>query len=694
MSGELRFGRPDPTTVHIWGNGADLGPTIQAAVTGLSGSGKVVLHGTVNINTQVALPTTCNSAIELAPGCNVVANIGPTSGAVFLCDSVTGRANPSGGAVTTTANTVVGAYSVTISAANGIVAGNSIALVNITTSAQVETHTVVSVVGTTLTVVEPFERVIASGSSVFILSGIPSVRIVGAPGATISGSAEYAIQLMGVRESYVADLLVSGSWAQWAMWLDWGCRNSVVERVRFAQLSNGSLFGLGFEQTVNCWARNVVVDNSTCQFGVSFELNSCVNSGLEGCRAPRSWIGVHITVSAVGGPQYDAYGGRNIVLRDCSFPDSANGIRIDDGGADVHLIDVSGPRCTTSGILIYAPDTGVYPSGVSIVGGDWTYCGGDALQIQGGSGHRVHGFDASNSVIGLQLGGGTDIQVHGLKALSCTGGGAVIAGGANVGLFGCTFDSSGVGAAVTGSATGVRFVGLSAQSIGTNALQLSTSGTVDVECADLRNCATSVSNQKTIAITGSGRYAFKNMAYGFTAAPTVTNWGIRSDSGSAEIILDTVICYQPLLPSYGSAAIYSFTGSSPTWRIRNFEVRSGGASGSGLSSNNYGMAANAACTVFRGADVDMSSAGNPWSLVAGCSCNFGTFVANGATPVVVNNATQGVVPAFQPDAVVAFAVKTAGGTPHGPFMSAPLSAGAFSVNSLAGDTSTYYWQAT
>ena len=61
----------------------------------------------------------------------------------------------------------------------------------------------------------------------------------------------------------------------------------------------------------------------------------------------------------------------------------------------------------------------------------------------------------------------------------------------------------------------------------------------------------------------------------------------------------------------------------------------------------------------------------------------GTFVANGATPVVVAN------PSVSANSVILFGLKTVGGTPAAPFLVTVTPGTGFSVESGASDTSTY-----
>ena len=64
----------------------------------------------------------------------------------------------------------------------------------------------------------------------------------------------------------------------------------------------------------------------------------------------------------------------------------------------------------------------------------------------------------------------------------------------------------------------------------------------------------------------------------------------------------------------------------------------------------------------------------------------GTVTANGATPVPVTDANVTAGSQIQ------LTLKTVGGTPHGAFVSAVTPGTGFSINSLAGDTSTYNYE--
>lgn len=64
----------------------------------------------------------------------------------------------------------------------------------------------------------------------------------------------------------------------------------------------------------------------------------------------------------------------------------------------------------------------------------------------------------------------------------------------------------------------------------------------------------------------------------------------------------------------------------------------------------------------------------------------GTVVANGATPVPVSDA------AVNAGSQITLTLNTVGGTAHGAFVSAKTAQSGFSINSLAGDTSTYDYE--
>ena len=64
----------------------------------------------------------------------------------------------------------------------------------------------------------------------------------------------------------------------------------------------------------------------------------------------------------------------------------------------------------------------------------------------------------------------------------------------------------------------------------------------------------------------------------------------------------------------------------------------------------------------------------------------GTFTATDATPVVV------AAPALTANSVIVFGLKTIGGTPAAPFVTAVTPGTGFSAASGASDTSTYNWK--
>lgn len=74
------------------------------------------------------------------------------------------------------------------------------------------------------------------------------------------------------------------------------------------------------------------------------------------------------------------------------------------------------------------------------------------------------------------------------------------------------------------------------------------------------------------------------------------------------------------------------------------------------------------------------------AIEAGYFPKKGTVIANGATPVAAADT------AVTADSSIVLTLKTVGGTPHGAFVSAVTAGTGFSINSLAGDTSTYNYE--
>lgn len=70
----------------------------------------------------------------------------------------------------------------------------------------------------------------------------------------------------------------------------------------------------------------------------------------------------------------------------------------------------------------------------------------------------------------------------------------------------------------------------------------------------------------------------------------------------------------------------------------------------------------------------------------GVSGDSGTFIANGATPVVVS------APGITANSTILFGLKTVGGTPAAIFETARTPGVGFTVNSVALNTSTYNWR--
>lgn len=387
---------PTPATVyHPLASGDD-----GAALTALLARGQAVdvaPGSTLNVTSSITFPAT-GGVLHFGEGTNVAGNV--PGGAIILADVITGRTNPPGGAVTTSADATVGAVSMTVSALHGLVAGNAIVLVR-ADGTEYETHTIRSVSGTTVNLREPIERTFVSGTTVALLAGIPRVRITGDQGSTISGTAAFGIQLMGVI-AYVNGLTIAGAWVStgagsWAVCADWSVRDGEFSDLHVvADGTNPGQFALCMESNINCFARRVTVDQTAAQFtAAAFEINSPIRCGLEFCQAPRSAVGLLGAVSGNGLGTLDTYGARGLTVLECGFPDSGNGIILNNAGSHYEIVNCSMPRCTSAGIVVEATGGGAFPSGVVVDGGDFTACA-LGLQVVGGD-VQIKGADFTDS---------------------------------------------------------------------------------------------------------------------------------------------------------------------------------------------------------------------------------------------------------------------------------------------------------
>lgn len=137
----------------------------------------------------------------------------------------------------------------------------------------------------------------------------------------------------------------------------------------------------------------------------------------------------------------------------------------------------------------------------------------------------------------------------------------------------------------------------------------------------------------------------------------------------------------------GVSALSAVIGSAVEWTYANntiFPATLGGASGSSIVGATVVPAnswAKYLITYTAAGTVVLTCIGQGYFPKVGV-----TAAANGATPVAVVDA------AVTANSIITLSLKTAGGTPHGAFVSSVTPGTGFSINSLAGDTSTYTYE--
>ncbi len=109
------------------------------------------------------------------------------------------------------------------------------------------------------------------------------------------------------------------------------------------------------------------------------------------------------------------------------------------------------------------------------------------------------------------------------------------------------------------------------------------------------------------------------------------------------------------------------------------------ASGTGWSYGVFAAHGNGA-RVYRGRTVDLSVSANPFTFDSTAYANFGTVTVKGATPVTLGSPA----PFASTGQTIVFSAQTLAGGP-GAIISLPAQNGVTSVQSSAGDASTYTW---
>lgn len=647
------------------GSGADDAPTITSF---LAGGNPVVLadNSTFTIATSIVFPPT-GGVLHLSAGTILNANVIGT--AVIFADTITGRTNPPGGAVTTSGTATVGSYSLSVSALHGLVAGNAVVIVG-PNSVQLETHIIRTATGTTLTFREPIERPFASGSGVMLLAGLPSVRITGDAGSQITGSCSFGVALSGAIDSYVGGFTIALSCSggaggeNWPIDFNWSCRSCVAENLHIvADATNPGEFAIQAEMNINTVFRNITIDQSAAQFtAAAIESQSCINHMIVGCQMPHSAIAVLIGVSG-DGTHFDTYGARNVTVVGCRGSDSTYGGWVENGGRDVQFIGCSFPRCTIDALVVSAPSTGSFPNSVVVTGGDYSAAGSNGVLLAGGVGHFFRGMDLTGCVNGVSINGADAVVFEACILDSCTTSAATI------------FAGSGA----------VRFARCFMRSCTANVMTIASTSDVYLDECDLATSTAPTPSATELYISGAARVTVRGTTLGWRADPPGGSniyYAIQAVA-ACDLTLDDVLVLEPANTASNPIAV--IVNAAAKVRLRKVRTDTGGVTGAG-GGTSYGYYGGVAHTLYDLGAVDFSSTNTPLTLAANTNTNFGTVVANGSSDVTLSHV---VSPGAE--AVMSFLMTTLGGIPAAIFPSSAITAGSVTVRSLAANTSTYTW---
>jgi hypothetical protein len=653
--------------VHFTGSGLndghDDGPTIASNIATCAGLGwRLVLHGLLFVNSTIACPHDGTAAlVHLAGNCEIRCNI--SGAAVFLADSLSTAANPSGGAVTVSGSPAAGAKSVTVNALNGLVAGDTI-MFSDAAQTYIETHTVRSgSSGATLLLNEPISVPPPTNVPVKKLSGLACLQITGDPGSKMTGAAMEGIQIFCGRYCKIAGITISMAFSgtlPWATYFDWATRDSEMSDVTIvADATNPGTTAVGAEQCINLSIERVKVVQTANHFTGAFVSTTGTNVWFRECWATGSNYGLDFDVVDSNGT-FGTYGHRGSGAIGCHFEDSVNAITIKNGGSGIHIIGCHAPRSSGWAVNVYAPDTSVYPENVVITGGDFTYSTGTAVLCSGGTGHRFSGFDATGSVTTIQVSGGV-VHADGFTADNNTGSAIWHAGGdaqyANFSADGCTYATQGA-IRVNGGNKRVSFSQFSARSATYAGLDVqSTSASLSVNFTDGDITDSGASGNQN-AVLYSGRINVKGLAAGYRTDPgSGARNGIRA-GGTAYVKLKDVDVYAQATPGGNRIA---FTVDTTTTTLETEGVRIVNVGSAGLNGGaNYGIYTPAAGTVRDKGGSDLSFAGaNAILLAAAASV---TMMQGGQPPAAVSATASLTFPQHYANAIELAAAAAANST--------------------------------
>jgi len=660
-------------TWHWTGTGQNDAPQLQALIAQAAAIGaRLVLHGTILLGSQINLPNNGNPAIiHLAAGCQVVAN---HTGIVFNANSIGGAPNPPGGATSLTADAAAGATSLTVNGVHGLVAGNAISIVD-AASTYVETHIVRSVSTGVINLVEPVSIKALSGYSVKLLPGLAKFEITGEAGSAITGSCNEGIEVQGgygcLVEGVTIALACSGANA-WGGYFDWACRKCILRRVTLrADATNPGTTGWGLEQTTDCVIEDVVFDQAAGQYGngggAALVSTNAKGLRITGGSARGSNIAIILegTDNGVGG--HNTLGHDGTIIEGFDASNSNFGVVIRDGNhKGVQIVDLTAPGCLKAAVQIDAPLTGVFATGVQVIGGDLSGCvgggGAGAITTFGGTGHKFVDFEASGGASAIVANGG-DFTASNFTANNCTAtSGAVV---------------------IAGTVTGAKLSSWDAKGCTSNAFYVDSAVPVtsDILVAGADWTGSGTTNSSGCGSISGGRVLLQYVETGWRADLAWTNLGIQI-AGSADVTLEDHLFLLPGNPA-GAPVGVSVNASTVTLRLLRTRVDHGGVTGAG-GGQSYGVIANQACTILDYGGTDLSLATNAFSLAAGTLTNWITWTATGSAVTVSNIASPGGKAGWT------WTNAAASGTVGAPFQATPISGGSATFGSTnSADRSTY-----
>ena len=424
--------------------------------------------------------------------------------------------------------------------------------------------------------------------------------------------------------------------------------------------------GGGFDCTLDrpCMTHLAAGVQVLCLTDVCQDLHLDFNGALLTGTGLEAFAFIGVRDSYVRGLRIDASGG--------TFT-NYNGVQFNDGSFNCHAIEcisdgmdqvVNGPHIANSESCTFERGRVARTTGLGLSLADAICCSvlDTVIEQTAGTGLIINSIRGASS----------DTYNNHVDHVRISGGGAglVLDNGAldtlisNVALeFQTAAGAASLGAQIV-SATGTRFEGLTTRGSAGYAIRAD----VDVTIVDWVSDDCVVGS---LEMTGAANATIENFAWSMNST-TLPAVGLEN-SGTGRILLKKG--KSTVGVAGGSASVHQ----SSTGTVVREDVQTFGLTG-------YIAAAAASMLVDR-EGVDDSACTNPNVFGVGAQANYGTYVANGATAVVVNYRGS------KAGMVLGFTLNAVGGTPAGaPFLSAIVGGTSFSTKAAGGDTSTYTWK--